>query len=311
MPTEHGFDEFFGNLYHLNAEEEPEGDYYPKDPAFREKYGPRGVIKSSADGEVQDAGPLTLKRMETMDEEIMAGAVDFIDRAVAKEKPFFVWFNATRMHIWTHLKPGALGRTDIGIYPDGMVEHDDHVGMLLAKLGEHGIDDNTIVIYSSDNGAEPWTWPDGGQTRFKGAKGTNWEGGHRVPLIVRWPGTIAPGTVHNDIIIHMDWMPTLAAAAGAPTLAEDMKAGTTMNGKGWKVYLDGHNFMPYFSGDEDKGPRDSYLYFGMDSNLNAVRYGDFKAHFRCQTGSANALGGSYYTTPISPLVFNLRAGPFE
>lgn len=311
LPTNHGFDEFFGNLYHLNAEEEPEGYYYPKDPKFRELYGPRGVIKSSADGKIEDTGPLTSKRMETMDEEILAGTTDFIDRAVEQDKPFFVWFNSTRMHIWTHLKPGALGRTGIGIYPDGMVEHDDHVGILLDKLDDMGIADNTIVIYSTDNGAEPWTWPDGGQTRFRGAKGSNWEGGHRVPLIVRWPETIKPGTIYNDMISHMDWMPTLAAAAGAPNLVEELKSGRSMNHKDWKVHLDGYNFMPYFKGQTSKGPRESYLYFGMDSYLNAVRYGDFKAHFRYQEGSANALGGSYYTTPISPLVFNLRADPFE
>ena len=225
LPTVHGFDEFFGNLYHLNAEEEPEGYYYPKDPEFKKKFGPRGVIKSTADGKVEDTGPLTKKRMETVDEEFLAAALDFIDRSVKAEKPFFTWFNASRMHVWTHLKPESQGKTGIGLYPDGMVEHDDHVGQLLKKLDDLGIDENTIVIYSTDNGAEPWTWPDGGQTRFRGAKSNNWEGGHRVPLIVRWPGVIKPGTHRNEIIAMNDWMPTLAAAAGEPDLVEEDAEG--------------------------------------------------------------------------------------
>jgi arylsulfatase len=311
LPTNHGFDEFFGNLYHLNAEEEPEGYYYPKDPKFREKYGPRGVIKSFADGKIEDTGPLTKKRMETIDDELLTSALNFIDRSVEAKKPFFTWFTATRMHLWTHLKPEYRGKTGIGLYADGMVEHDDHVGQLLKKLDDLGIADNTIVIYSTDNGAETWTWPDGGQTRFRGAKANNWEGGHRVPMIIRWPGAVKPGTIYNDIIAMNDWMPTLAAAAGEPDLVAKMKAGYTANGKEWKVHLDGYNFLPYFKGEVDKGPRDSYLYFGMDGTLNAVRYVDFKAHFNVQMGPNNPLSGSHMVTPNVPLIFNLRADPFE
>lgn len=305
----HGFDEFFGNLYHLNAEEEPESYYYPKDPEFLKRYGPRGVIKSTADGKVVDTGPLTKKRMETVDEEILAASLDFIERSVKAKKPFFSWVSTTRMHIWTHLKPDYRGKTGIGIYPDGMVEHDDHVGVLLKKLDDLGITDNTIVIYTTDNGAEPWTWPDGGQTRFRGAKSNNWEGGHRVPMLVRWPGTIKPGTIYNDIMSMNDWMPTLAAAAGEPDLVGKMKKGYHSNGKEWKVHLDGHNFLPYFQGKTKKGPRETYLYFGMDGTLNAVRWNDFKAHFSYQTGPANPFTGAYMVTPNAPLIFNLRADP--
>jgi arylsulfatase A-like enzyme len=311
LPTKHGFDEFFGNLYHLNAEEEPETYYYPKDPEFARRFGPRGVIRSSADGRVEDTGPLTRKRMETIDEEFLASALDFMGRSKKAQKPFFVWFNSSRMHVWTHLKPEYQGKTGIGLYPDGMVEHDDHVGQLLAKLDELGIADNTIVIYSTDNGAEPWTWPDGGQTRFRGSKSNNWEGGHRVPLLVKWPGTIKPGTIYNDVISHLDWMPTLAAAAGEPDLVGKMKKGYRTNGKKFKVHLDGYNFLPYFRGEAKQGPRDYFLYWGMDGTLNAVRYGDFKAHFNYQIGPANPFTGSYMVTPFAPLIFNLRADPFE
>jgi arylsulfatase A-like enzyme len=221
LPTNHGFDEFYGNLYHLNAEEEPETYYYPQDPEFRERYGPRGVIRSSADGAIEDTGPMTRQRMETADEEFLAAGLDFMERSVEQDTPFFMWFNTTRMHVWTRLKPEAQGRTGIGLYPDGMVEHDDHVGMLLDKLEELGVDENTIVIYSTDNGAEKVSWPDGGITPFHGEKGTTWEGGFRVPKLVRWPGTIEPGTVINDIISQEDWMPTLLAAAGEPDVVEE------------------------------------------------------------------------------------------
>src|SRR5262245_1879991 len=220
LPTAHGFDEFFGNLYHLNAEEEPEGYFYPKDPEFRKKYGPRGVLKTSSDGKIQDTGPLNRKRMETVDEEFLAAGLDFLDRATRANKPFFMWFNTTRMHVWTHLKKESDGKTGIGLYPDGMVEHDGHVGQLLKKLDDLGIANNTIVMYSTDNGAELVTWPDGGTTPFHGEKGTTWEGGNRVPLIVRWPGVLKPGTEINDMIAHNDWMPTLVAAAGEPEVKD-------------------------------------------------------------------------------------------
>ena len=311
LPTNHGFDEFYGNLYHLNAEEEPETYYYPKDPNFLKEYGPRGVIRSSADGSIKDTGPLTRKRMETVDEEFLDATLEFIEGSVKQDKPFFTWFNASRMHVWTHLKPEAEGVTGIGIYPDGMVEHDGHVGQLLDKLKELGIDENTIVIYGTDNGAEPWTWPDGGQTRFRGGKTNNWEGGHRIPWIVKWPGVIEPGTIYNDIIAMNDWMPTLAAAAGEPKLVDKMKNGYKANDKDWKVHLDGYNFLPYFEGKVEKGPRESYIYFGMDGTLNAVRWNDFKAHFNFQVGPANPFKGAHMVSPIAPMIFNLRADPFE
>jgi arylsulfatase len=248
LPTAHGFDEFFGNLYHLNAEEEPEGYYYPKDPEFRKKYGPRGVIKSWADGRIEDTGPLTTKRMETVDEEFLTAGLDFLDRAKAANKSFFMWFNSTRMHVWTHLKPESLGKTGIGPYPDGMVEHDGQVGQLLKKLDDLGIADNTIVMYSTDNGAETFSWPDGGITPFHGEKGTTFEGGHRVPLMVKWPGVIQPGTTINAMIAHNDWLPTFAAAAGEPKVKEKMLKGYEAHGKTFKVHLDGYNYLPFFKG---------------------------------------------------------------
>ena len=307
LPTNHGFDEFFGNLYHLNAEEEPEGYYYPKDPAFRERFGPRGVIRSSADGEVEDTGPMTKKRMETADEEFLAGALDFIDRSHAQDKPFFVWLNATRMHVWTRLKPESVGVTGIGLYPDGMVEHDGHVGQVLDKLDELGIADNTIVMYSTDNGAETFTWPDGGTTPFHGEKGTTWEGGFRVPLIVKWPGAIEPGSKINAMISHEDWMPTFAAATGESDLVEKLKTGHTMNGKEWRVHLDGHNFLPYFKGETDTAPRDTVFYFDQPGNLNAVRWNDWKAHFAVLEGAINT---AVRFTPAWPRLVNLKADPY-
>jgi len=308
LPTAHGFDEFFGNLYHLNAEEEPETYYYPDDPAFRERYGPRGVIRSSADGEIQDTGPMTRQRMETADEEFLAAALDFIDRSVEQDRPFFVWMNTTRMHVWTRLKPEAQGRTGIGLYPDGMAEHDDHVGILLDKLDALGIADNTIVIYSTDNGAEKLTWPDGGITPFHGEKGTTWEGGFRVPQVVRWPGVIEPGSKINEIISHEDWLPTLLAAAGDPNVVEKMKEGMTANGKEFRVHLDGYNFLPYFSGEIDEGPRESIFYFGQDGALNAVRWKDWKIHFARLSG--NIADGVRDVTGW-PTIINLRADPYE
>ena len=308
LPTEHGFDEFFGNLYHLNAEEEPETYYYPKDPEFREQFGPRGVIHSYADGRVEDTGPLTRKRMETVDQEFQGAAMDFIDRAVKAEKPFFVWLNATRMHVWTRLKPESVGRTGIGLYPDGMVEHDDAVGRALAKLDELGIADNTIVIYSTDNGAESFTWPDGGITPFHGEKGTTWEGGFRVPLVIRWPGTIEPGTVYNDIMSQEDWMPTLLHAAGVPGIAEKLKEGYRANGKKWRVHLDGYDFLPYFRGEANRSPRKSILYFSQGGELNAVRYENWKVHFAMQRGN---IATSIREVTGWPAIVNLRADPYE
>jgi len=311
LPTNHGFDEFFGNLYHLNAEDEPETYHYPQDPDFRKKFGPRGVIKSSADGSIEDTGPLTMKRMETIDEEFLAAAITFMEGSAKTEEPFFIWFNSSRMHNWTRLKESSQRTTGIGLYPDGLVEHDGHVGQLLDKLDELGLTENTIVIYSSDNGAQTFSWPDGGTTRFRGAKGSSWEGGHRVPMLVRWPGTIDPGTIYNDMISHLDWMPTLAEAAGIKDLPKILQDGFEANGKTWKVHLDGQSFLPYFRGDVKQGPRESYFYFGNDGTLNAVRFKDFKVHFNYWEGPAHALSGSHMITPILPLIFNLRSDPYE
>jgi arylsulfatase len=308
LPTAHGFDEFFGNLYHLNAEEEPETYYYPKDPEFRKRFGPRGVIHSSADGKIEDTGPLTTKRMETIDEEIFAKTIDFVDRNAQAKKPFFVWFNTTRMHVWTHLKKGAYGRTGVGIYPDGMVEHDDMVGRLLKKLDDLGLTENTIVIYSTDNGAETVTWPDGGTTPFHGEKGTTWEGGFRVPLLLRWPGVIKPGTIYNDIISQEDWMPTLLAAAGEPDVVEKLKKGHQANGRKFRVHADGYNFLPYFQGQVPRGPRDSIFYFDPAGNLNAVRVRDFKIHFATLQGN---IATGTRSVPGWPVIVNLRADPYE
>jgi arylsulfatase len=291
LPTMHGFDEFFGNLYHLNAEEEPEGYYYPKNPEFRKKYGPRGVLHTWANGDgtqkIEDTGPLTTERMPTVDEEFHEAAMKFIDGAVGQKKPFFVWYNSTRMHVWTRLKKESEGKTGIGLYPDGMVEHDGMVGRVLKKLDDLGIADNTIVVYSSDNGAEKLTWPDGGTTPFFGEKGTTWEGGFRVPLLVRWPGTIKPGTVYNDIISHEDWMPTFLAAAGDPEVVQKVAAGYKVGDKTFKQHLDGHNFVPYFQGGEEKGPRHQIFYFDQGGNLNAVRYDDWKVNFATTEGAIN------------------------
>jgi arylsulfatase len=308
LPTAHGFDEFFGNLYHLNAEEEPETYYYPKDAAFRKEFGPRGVIHSYANGKIEDTGPLTRKRMETIDEEIHAAAKKFIDGAVQQEKPFFVWFNSTRMHVWTHLKKESYGRTGIGIYPDGMVELDDYVGQLLKQLDDLGIADNTIVVFSTDNGAETFTWPDGGTTPFHGEKGTTWEGGFRVPLVVRWPGVIKPGTVYNEIISQEDWMPTLVAAAGEPDIVAKLKKGYKAGGKTFKIHPDGYNFLPFFKGESKKSPREEIYYFSQGGDLNAIRVDNWKIHFATQVGN---IATGVREVPGWPVIINLRADPYE
>ena len=308
LPTNHGFDEFFGNLYHLNAEEEPEGYYYPKDPAFHKEFGPRGVLHSYADGKIEDTGPLTKERMKTVDDEFTNAAIDFIERAHKAGKPFFVWLNATRMHVWTHLKDESIGVTGIGLYPDGMVEHDKAVGTVLAKLEELGIIDNTIIMYSTDNGAEKFTWPDGGTTPFAGEKGTTWEGGFRAPCAIRWPGVIEPGTKYNDIFSHEDMMPTLLAAAGVPDIKEKLLLGYEANGKNFKVHLDGYNLLPFFKGEVNESPRHEIFYFDQGGHLNAVRYNNWKLHFTYMEGAINE---AYRKTPAWPLVINLRADPYE
>jgi len=311
LPTNNGFDEFFGNLYHLNAEEEPENPDYPRDAEFREKFGPRGVIKSSADGSIEDTGPLTRKRMETVDEEVTAAALDFMDRAAEQEKPFFLWWNSTRMHIFTHLKEESQGVTGLGVYADGMVEHDGMVGQLLDKLDELGIADNTIVMYSTDNGAETFTWPDGGTTMFKGEKNTQWEGGFRVPTVIRWPGTIEPGTVVNDFAAHEDMLPTLLAAAGEPDIkAKLLEGGVEAIGREYNVHLDGYDLGPALKG-EAEWPRRDFIYWTDDGSVAALRYDDWKVTFLRQ----NAEGMKVWTTPFevlrAPSITNLRMDPFE
>ncbi|HOM12407.1 MAG TPA: arylsulfatase, partial [Rubrivivax sp.] len=266
LPTNHGFDEFFGNLYHLNAEEEPEYPDYPKSAEFKKKFGPRGVIHSFADGRITDTGPLTRKRMETIDEEVTAKALDFMARAKQANKPFFLWWNSTRMHVFTHLKAASDGKTGLGVYADGMVEHDGHVGQVLAKLKELGLDDTTIVMYSTDNGAESFTWPDGGTTMFRGEKNTNWEGGYRVPAMIKWPGVIQPGTVINDISAHEDMLPTLVAAAGGKDVAQTLKQGTTIGGRSYKVHLDGYDLGPALRG-QAAWPRKEFIYWTDDGSV--------------------------------------------
>ncbi|MEN6370537.1 MAG: arylsulfatase [Armatimonadota bacterium] len=316
LPTVHGFDEFFGNLYHMNAEEEPENPDYPKDPKFKEKFGPRGVLHSWAmpDGtqRVEDTGPLTKKRMETIDYEITDAALSFMDRATQEGKPFFLWWNSTRMHVWTHLRPEAEGKTGLGVYPDGMVEHDGHVGQLLDKLDELGIADNTIVMYSTDNGAEVMSWPDGGSTPFKGEKDTNFEGGWRVPCAIRWPGVIKPGTVSNEIFSHTDMLPTLLAAAGEPNIVEDLKNGGYRAGdKTFKVHIDGYNLLPHLSGQEKEDPRKGFMYWSDDGDLMAVRAENWKITFLEQRAKGMGVWSEPMVKLRAPYLFNLRSDPFE
>jgi len=316
LPTMHGFDEFFGNLYHLNAEEEPENMDYPKDPEFKKKFGPRGVIHSWANGnggqKVEDTGPLTTKRMETIDDETVAAAIDFIRRQHQEGQPFFVWWNGTRMHFRTHVRPEHRGISGQDEYSDGMVEHDGHVGQLLKLLDELGIADNTIVFYSTDNGPHANTWPDAATTPFRGEKNTNWEGGWRVPAFVRWPGKIKPGSVSNQIMHHMDWLPTLLAAAGEPDIKEKLLTGYSAIGRDYKVHLDGYNFLPFLTDQTDKGPRKEIFYFSDDGDLTALRYQDWKLVFLEQR-----VPGTFqvWAEPFVPLrvpkIFNLRRDPFE
>ncbi|MBR0910397.1 arylsulfatase [Bradyrhizobium japonicum] len=310
LPTKHGFDEFFGNLYHLNAEEEPEGYFYPKDPNFRKQFGPRGVIKSTADGKIEDTGPLNTARMPTVDEEFLGGAKDFIDRQAKANRPFFVWFNSTRMHVFTHLKKESLGKTGKGIHADGMVEHDGMVGELLKQLDDLGIADNTIVLYTTDNGAEIALWPDGAMTPFHGEKGSTWEGGMRIPMMVRWPGVVKPGTQYNEIISLIDWFPTLCAAAGIPDIKEKMKTGFAgAGGKTFKVHLDGYNFLPFFKGEATTPPRDVLYYFDQGGNLNAIRWNDWKLSFA--TASKGNIATATREVPAWALIANLRMDPYE
>lgn len=315
LPTNHGFDEFFGNLYHLNAEEEPELPDYPdpeKYPNFRKNFGPRGVIHSYADGKIEDTGPLTKKRMETVDDETVEAAVKFIRNAVKSGKPFFVWWNGTRMHFRTHVKDELRGISGQNEYGDGMVEHDMHVGKLLDLLDELGVADNTIVQYGTDNGPHKNTWPDAAANPFRGEKNTNWEGGWRTPSLVRWPGQIKAGTISNEIMSGMDWFPTFLAAAGNDNVIEELKNGKTVNGRSYKVHLDGYNFLPHLTGKADKGPRKELFYFSDDGDLTAMRYEDWKFIFMEQR-MAGTLGvwANPFTPLRLPLIFNLRRDPYE
>jgi arylsulfatase A-like enzyme len=326
LPTVHGFDEFFGNLYHLNAEEEPEQEFYPKDPAFRQRFGPRGVFHcystNSLDSTVdprfgvmgkqkcEDTGPLTRKRMETVDEEFLKAGIDFMERAKKAGKPFFIWFNSTRMHIYTHLKPESKGKTGLGVYADGMVEHDGQVGQLLAELKTLGIADNTIVIYTTDNGAEILLWPDGGMTPFHGEKNTTWEGGFRAPMMVKWPGHVKPGSVSNDIISLLDWVPTLMAATGQADITDELLKGYAAGGKSYKVHLDGYNQLPMLE-SQGPGARKEFFYFTDDGSLSALRYNNWKLLFSVQRAHGFDVWQEPYVTLRVPMLFNLRMDPFE
>ena len=327
LPTVHGFDEFYGNLYHLNAEEEPEEPMYPKDPAFRKEFGPRGVLDCKAADtpskdssprfgpmglqRCKDTGPLTKKRMQTVDDDFTARTVDFIKRNNKAGKPWMVWFSPSRMHLWTHLKPKSQGVTGKGIYADGMVEHDAHVGTLLDLLDKLKIADNTIVIYTTDNGPHYNAWPDGGITPFRGEKNTNWEGGYRVPAMVRWPGKIKAGGVTTELTSHLDWVPTLLAAAGDPDIKEKLKKGHKIKDKTYKVHLDGYNLLPFLSGEQPKSPRVEFFYWNDSGQLVGLRRNDWKIVFMEQ----RAKTWEVWTEPFVPLrmpkVFNLRMDPFE
>ena len=330
LPTVNGFDEFFGNLYHLNAEEEPELPDYPKDPAYKAKFGPRGVLHcwaTTTDDQtvdprfgkvgkqkIEDTGPLTKKRMETIDDETSAAAIDFIKRQKSTDKPFFVWYNATRMHLRTHVRASHRGRYKHGDseYIDGMIEHDSTVGDLLKTLDDLGITENTIVMYSTDNGPHMNTWPDGAMTPFRSEKNTNWEGAYRVPCMVRWPGVIKPGTISNEILAHNDWLPTLLDIAGEPDIIEKLKKGYVANGKTYKVHLDGYDQTSYLKGTSPMSARDKFFYSDDDGLLVAMRYGDYKWSFAEQR-LAGTMG--VWAEPFTKLrlnkIYNLMQDPYE
>ncbi len=322
LPTNHGFDEFFGNLYHLNAEEEPENEDYPASPEFHEKFGPRGVIKSFAGGEIEDTGPLTKKRMETVDDETVAAAIDFIKRQEEEGNPWFVWWSGTRMHFRTHVKDEMRTQADeiagrhLDEYSAGMVEHDLHIGEFLALLDELGIADNTLVFYSTDNGPHMNTWPDAAMTPFWGEKNTQWEGAWRVPAMVRWPGKIAEDTVSNEIVHHMDWFPTFLAVAGNETVKEDLLTGVSVaevgGGRDYKVHLDGYNILPMLTGETAESPRSEIFYFTDDGDLAAIRFNDWKITFLEQKAWGTLRAWMEPLTPLRvPLIFNLRRDPYE
>jgi arylsulfatase len=314
LPTMHGFDEFFGNLYHLNAEEEPENEDYPANPAFRKMFGPRGVIKATSDGQggqtVVDTGPLTRKRMETIDDETIEAAKDFITRQVKAGKPFFVWWNGTRMHFRTHVRADRRhpGNDE---YTDGMIEHDMHVGQLLKLLDDLGIAGDTIVQYSTDNGPHFNTWPDAANTPFRSEKNSNWEGAYRVPAFVRWPGHFPAGVTLNGIVSHQDWLPTFASVAGAPDIKERLLKGATINGRTYRNYIDGYDMLDYLSGKTTKSPREGFIYVNDDGDIVAVRWNDWKVVYKENRGQAFEVWREPFTELRVPLIFHLRRDPYE
>lgn len=316
LPTVHGFDEFFGNLYHLNAEEEPEDPDYPKDPRFKKLFGPRGVLHCKADGKggqtIEDTGALTKKRMEVIDDEITSSALRFINDAYNAEQPFFLWYNTTAMHFRTHVAEKNIGKSNgQGLYNDAMVNHDDNIGKMLDKLDELGIAEDTIVMYSTDNGPHYNTWPDGGVTPFRSEKNTNWEGGWRVPAFLRWPGKIQAGTVLNGIVSHQDMLPTLLAAAGDPDIKDKLLSGHVAGDKTFKVHIDGHNMLPYLTGNAATSPREDFFYFSDDGDILAIRMRDWKVVLMEQRAKQLACWAEPFVHLRVPKMFNLRRDPFE
>jgi len=314
LPTMHGFDEFFGNLYHLNAEEEPENEDYPANPEFRRMFGPRGVLKTAADGKggqtIEDTGPLTRKRMETIDDETVAATRDFITRQVKAGKPFFAWWNGTRMHFRTHVREDRRHKGN-DEYTDGMIEHDAHVGELLKLLDELGIADDTIVLYSTDNGPHFNTWPDAGNTPYRSEKNSNWEGAYRVPAFVRWPGRFPAGVTLNGIVAHQDWLPTFAAVAGAPDIKEQLKKGVRLEGRSYKNYIDGYDMLDYLGGQAKDSPRPAFIYVNDDGAIVAVRWNDWKVVYKENRGQGFGVWREPFVELRVPLVFNLRRDPYE
>jgi len=315
LPTNHGFDEFFGNLYHLNAEEDPENHFYPQDPAFRKRFGPRGVLRTFADGRIEDTGPLTRKRMETIDDETSAAAIDFILRQARADRPFFCWMNTTRMHFRTHVreahrdKPGLNSRTE---YADGMIEHDATIGTILKAVDDLGIANDTIVLYTTDNGPHQNSWPDSGTTPFRSEKNTNWEGAFRVPCMIRWPGHIQPGFVSNDMMSGLDWLPTLMAAAGDPDIKEKLLKGHQVGAKTFRVHLDGYNQLPYLTGQQPNSARKEFFYFDDDGDLVALRHENWKVVFEEQRAQGTMrIWAEPFTKLRVPKLFNLRSDPYE
>ncbi|HWK65964.1 MAG TPA: arylsulfatase [Rhizobiaceae bacterium] len=316
LPTAHGFDEFFGNLYHLNAEEEPERPYWPADDqAFLKLYNPRGVLRATADGKVEDTGPLTVKRMETVDDETTGAAIDFMKKHAEAGTPFFTWMNFTRMHIFTHVRPEYEGKAGLGkgyFYADGMWEMDQNVGKLLQTLEDLKVADNTIVVFTTDNGPNAFTWPDAATTPFRSEKDSNWEGAFRVPAMIRWPGKIEPGSVSNDMFSGLDWFPTLLAAAGDTDIKDRLLKGTKVGDKDFKVHLDGYNQLPYLTGEQPKGARTEFYYFNDDSELVAMRFDNWKFVFceQKQPGQFD-IWANPFTCLRVPKMYNLRMDPYE